>query len=65
MACGEDGVYRKHGDALVHYPVTTNGKSVQTFSVYVDHAGTLWLGTLGSGVYRFNGTDFERFVPAG
>lgn len=65
LACGEDGVYRKHGDALVHYPVTANGKGVQTFFVYVDHIGTVWVGTLGAGVYRFNGTDFERFVPAG
>ena len=65
MACGEDGVYRKHGDALVHYPITSNDERVRTFSVYVDHAGTLWVGTLGSGVYRYTGSDFERFVPAG
>ncbi len=65
MASGEDGVYRKHGDALVHYPIDANNETVRTFSVYIDHVGTIWVGTLGSGVYRFNGTDFERFVPAG
>ncbi|MEZ4738508.1 MAG: hypothetical protein R2818_03915 [Flavobacteriales bacterium] len=65
MACGEDGVYRKRGDALVHYPITPEGEEVRTFSVYIDQAGAIWVGTLGTGAYRFNGEGFERFDPAG
>jgi ligand-binding sensor domain-containing protein len=65
MACGEDGVYCKRGELLVHYPITTEGETVRAFSIYTNNVGTIWIGTLGSGAYRFNGAAFERFDPAG
>ncbi|MBK6838282.1 MAG: hypothetical protein IPG90_08380 [Bacteroidetes bacterium] len=30
------------------------------FSIYKDRKGELWLGTHEEGVYKFNGTSFER-----
>jgi len=38
-------------------------KTELLFSIYEDHQGVLWLGTTETGVYRFNGTGFERFRP--
>lgn len=61
MVTFDDGVWRKKGEELIHYPVRENGATVLLFSIYMDQEGGLWLGTRGAGVFRYNGNGFEAF----
>jgi hypothetical protein len=36
---------------------------VNLVSMYKDNQGKLWLGTPEKGVYKFNGSTFEKFRP--
>jgi ligand-binding sensor domain-containing protein len=56
-------VWRYDGKSMKHYPVTENGERHWIISIYKDRQGVLWLGTQANGVYRFNGTLFEKFRP--
>ena len=60
MASYDEGVWRKDGDQLLHYPIAADDREVFLFSIYQDRAGILWLGTQNAGIYQFNG---EAFVP--
>ncbi len=61
MATLGAGVFRYDGATWTHYPVTSEGKPIRTYSIYQDRQGVLWVGTQEHGVYRFNGTAFEEF----
>jgi len=56
-------VWRYDGERMTSYPVMENGKRHWIFSIYNDTQGVIWLGTQAHGVYRFNGTSFEKFRP--
>ena len=47
MACGDSGVWRFDGKAVKRFPL---GSDAYAISVYCDRGGTLWVGTLESGV---------------
>lgn len=51
------------GKNMTHYPVQDGGKPVTLFSIYKDSQSILWLGSHESGVFRFNGTAFDKFRP--
>ena len=63
IATYDSGVWHYDGKNIRHYPITDSSGEIHLFSVYCDRAGSLWLGTPESGVYKFNGTAFERFQP--
>ncbi len=63
MVTYDDGVYRKKGAELIHYPVKDDGKTVLLFSIYKDNHENLWLGTHHNGVYRLDGETFVKFNP--
>lgn len=56
------GVWRTQGQASSFVPLDApEGAEVRALSVYVDRDGLLWLGTLGGGLYTFDGQTFARF----
>jgi len=63
MVTYSDGVWRKKGNELIHYPVEHNGSEVLLFSIFQDNEETLWLGTHNAGAMKFNGSSFEKFEP--
>lgn len=60
MATLRLGVWRYDGTILTHYPVQDGEAPVTLYSIYQDNEGALWLGTHEHGVYKFNGTVFEK-----
>ena len=60
MACGSDGVLKYDGKNVTRYPV---GDGAYVLSIYCDHEGKLWIGTVEHGVYTFEGGRFEPFKP--
>lgn len=61
MVTYDNGVWRKKGTELIHYPIKNGGTDVLLFSIYKDNQGILWLGTHNAGVYKYNGKSFEKF----
>ncbi|MBK8342971.1 MAG: hypothetical protein IPL12_06340 [Bacteroidetes bacterium] len=57
----DKGIYKYDGENIINYPVNDDAVSVNVVSMYKDRQGNLWLGTLEHGVYKFNGTAFEKF----
>jgi len=55
-----DGVFRYDGKSFTH--VTSEVSSARFFSVLEDRKGNLWFGTIGSGVYYYDGTFFRNFT---
>ena len=45
---------------LIQYPIKDGKTDVLIISIYKDNQGILWLGTR-SGVYEYNGSDFDKF----
>ena len=60
MVCGKDGVWKYDGKDVTRYPV---GNGAYPITIYRDHRGKLWIGTLEHGVYTFEGGRFEPFKP--
>jgi ligand-binding sensor domain-containing protein len=58
-----EGVWTYDGKKLTRYPINDNGTNVLTMFVYRDHAGSIWVGTDNSGVYKFTGNTFKKFNP--
>jgi ligand-binding sensor domain-containing protein len=55
-----EGVFR-YGDASFTN-MTTGVSDARFFSALEDTKGHLWFGTIGSGVYRYDGTNFRNFT---
>lgn len=54
----EHGAWRYDGKSLRHYGVEDGLTSEDIMAIYTDRQGRLWLA--GQGVFRFNGTSFDR-----
>lgn len=54
----EQGAWRYDGATLRQFTEEDGLETKQVFGIYTDHQGDLWLG--GNGVFKFNGTAFER-----
>ena len=46
---------------IINYSVREDNKVVNLVSMYKDKKGSLWLGTLENGAFKFNGDTFEKF----
>jgi ligand-binding sensor domain-containing protein len=55
-----DGIFRYDGDSFTN--MTSNVSSSRFFSVLEDRKGNLWFGSIGSGVYYFDGKRFQNFT---
>lgn len=60
MVCGGDGAWRYDGEVVKRYPI---GEGAYAVSIYRDHGGKLWVGTLEHGIHVFEGESFEPFRP--
>lgn len=54
----EHGAWRYDGKTLKHYSEADGLTSKDVMCIYTDRRGDLWLA--GSGVFKFNGTSFDR-----
>jgi ligand-binding sensor domain-containing protein len=55
-----EGIIRFTGDSFTN--VTTNISSSRFFSLLKDSNGNFWFGSLGSGVYYYDGTSFQNYT---
>lgn len=55
-----DGIFRYNGKAFTQ--VTAKVSSARFFSLLEDRKGNFWFGSLGSGVYHYNGKNFKNFT---
>jgi streptogramin lyase len=56
----ESGAWRYDGRLLRNYTAEAGLTSKDVMAVYTDRHGDLWLA--GNGVFKFNGTSFDRFL---
>lgn len=56
------GLFRYDGKQLVHFtfPPPYNSETDGVSAFYQDHDGVMWLGTMGHGTFRYDGTAFIR-----
>lgn len=54
-----DGLFRYDGTSYTN--VLKDTTDSRFFSILQDRSGDLWFGTVGGGVYRYDGTKFERY----
>jgi ligand-binding sensor domain-containing protein len=55
-----EGIFRYDGKSFTN--ITSTVSSARFFSVLEDRKGNLWFGTIGSGVYYYDGTPFRNFT---
>lgn len=55
-----DGIFRYNGKSFNN--ITSKVSSARFFSILEDRKGNLWFGTIGSGVYCFDGKSFKNFT---
>ena len=61
MASYAMGVWKYDGENITHYPVKNPSNEVLIYTIYADKDGKIWLGTSNTGVYTFNGLDFQKW----
>lgn len=54
------GVFKYDGKAFTN--ITAGLGSVRFFSILEDRKGNLWFGSVGSGIYRYNGKSIEKYT---
>jgi ligand-binding sensor domain-containing protein len=57
-----EGIIRYDGKSFTN--ITSKVTSARFFSVLEDRKGNFWFGTVGSGVYYFDGTSFQHFTSS-
>lgn len=57
-----DGVLKYDGKSFIN--ITSKISSARFFSVLEDRKGNMWFGTIGSGVYYYDGRSFQNFTTA-
>jgi ligand-binding sensor domain-containing protein len=55
-----DGIFRSDGKPFTN--ITHNVSSARFFSVFEDSKGNMWFGSIGSGVYCYDGKSFKNFT---
>ncbi|MEL6534670.1 MAG: two-component regulator propeller domain-containing protein, partial [Bacteroidota bacterium] len=62
MFANSDGLWRNNGKQLTQFFIQYDGQKFSPTSMYKDNQGTLWLGTASQGIYKYNGSAFEKFT---
>jgi ligand-binding sensor domain-containing protein len=55
-----EGVFRYNGKSFIN--MTSDVSSARFFSVLEDRKGNMWFGSIGSGVYHYDGMSFQNFT---
>jgi ligand-binding sensor domain-containing protein len=58
---GKGGLTRYDGKTMQSFPEHPGLHHSDTYSIYEDRSGDLWISTIGEGVYRFDGTSFTNY----
>jgi ligand-binding sensor domain-containing protein len=61
IASYREGVYRKQGEQLLHYPIQQDEIIGEAFAMYVDRQGVVWVTTRNLGMFQWDGDKFRRF----
>ena len=57
----EGGVSRYDGKTFMQFPEVRGLTANDIYNLYSDRAGNIWIGAIGVGAYRYNGTTFTLF----
>lgn len=55
-----DGIFKYDGKSFIN--ITSKVSSARFFSIAEDRKGNFWFGSVGSGVYYYNGRSFRKFT---
>ena len=58
-----DGIFRYDGESFTN--ITSKVSSARFFSVLEDRKGNFWFGSIGSGVYYYDGKSFRNYMIKG
>ncbi|MDG1428020.1 MAG: two-component regulator propeller domain-containing protein [Crocinitomicaceae bacterium] len=61
MFAKEDGLWRNNGEELTEFFIEDGEKSISPTSMYKDYQGMIWLESEQDGIYKYDGTSFEKF----
>jgi len=61
MISYEGGVWKYDGHTLTNLEINNGKENILLICIYQDDTGVIWLGTNNDGVYKQNGTSFEKF----
>lgn len=61
MFAKEDGLWRNNGEELTEFFNEDGEKSISPTSMYKDYQGMIWLESEQDGIYKYDGTSFEKF----
>jgi ligand-binding sensor domain-containing protein len=63
MTTYSSDIWKYDGEELLKFQVIDGNTDVSVLTIYQDNQGVIWVGTQNSGVFRFNGTSFDKFNP--
>lgn len=58
---GKGGVIKYNGTTFIHYPEIEGINNNDVYEIYKDNSGTLWIGTISNGVYKYDGNEFKNY----
>ena len=61
MFAQEDGLWLNNGKELTQFFIKDGKQDISPTSMYKDNQGVLWFGTDQHGIYKYNGSTFEKF----
>ena len=61
MFAQEDGLWLNNGIELTQFFIKDGNQNISPASMYKSNQGLLWFGTNKYGIYKYNGSTFEKF----
>ncbi len=55
------GVWKYDGNQLTNYPVASRTNAALLLTIYQDNSEVIWVGSRNTGVFRFDGKEFQHF----
>lgn len=63
MTTYSSDVWKYDGEELLKFQVIDGDTDVLVLTIYQDNQGVIWVGTRNTGIFKFNGTSFDKFKP--
>ncbi|BDS11556.1 ligand-binding sensor domain-containing protein [Aureispira anguillae] len=58
---GKGGITRCNEKGCTHFPEIEGLNNSDTYAIYKDNSGNLWISTLNNGMYRYDGKAFKNY----